>query len=279
MVNTLLRFLRTVSPWVFALTLFLVFIGGGLMGTYLLSKVERPRLVVQGPDSVPEASFVVSGMDPFATLDTGFSLLYFNDDDRRIAQSIVQSFLKAALGEKIPMASLREIFANAPFLFLIREREEGKLAWLFSARLSVPGDFAENLHDSFLSQFPAASIRTRTVPSGKTVEDVIFDEDALISTEERWHGYIIRRSTHAESGRSFLTAEKSGEILLSNDRSVLIEILLAGGIPQRSIFSANPAIIGRFAEVFPDSDLLRHVQGMLAHKEEALSLSSFVCIP
>ena len=278
MVNTLLRFLRTVSPWVFALLLLLVLLGGGLMGAYLLSKVERSR-IVQRTDSFPEASFIVSGQDPSVALDTGLSFLYLAADDRRIAQSIVRSLLKAALGEKMPMESLRESFAGAPFLFLIRERGEGKLAWLFSAGLDVHEDLAENLHDSFHSQFPAASIRTRTVPSGKTVEDVIFDGEALVSTEESWHGYRIRRSTHAESGMSFLTAEKNGEILLSNDRSVLIEILLAGGIPQKSIISANPAIIGRFAEVFPDSDLLRHVQGMIVHKEEALSLSSFVCIP
>lgn len=279
MVNTLLRFLRTVSPWVFALVLLFVLLGGGLMGAYLLSKVERPRLIIKSTDSLPEASFIVSGQDPFTTLDAGFSLLYFNDDDRRIAQSIVQSFLRKALGGKIPAESLRESFAGAPFLFLIREREEGKLAWLFSAQSDVPEDFANNLHHSFLSQFPAVGIRTRTVPSGKTVEDVVYDENALVSTDERWHGYLIRRSTHAESGMSFLTAEQNGDIFLSNDRSLLMEILLGDGIPQKSIFLANSAIVGRFAEIFPDADLLRHAQGMLARKEEALSLSSFVCIP
>lgn len=279
MVKSILRFLRTVSPWVFALVLLLVILGGGLAGAYLLSTVERPRLIIKSTDSLPEASFIVSGVDPFTTLDTGFSFLYFNDDDRRIAESIVQSFLKKALGEKIPVESLRESFAGAPFLFLIREREEGKLAWFFSGQPDVSENLAENLHDSFLSQFPAASIRTRTVPSGKTVEDVIFDQDAFISAEERWHGYLIRRSTHVESAESFLTAEKNGEILLSNDRSVLMEVLLSERNSQKSIFSANSAIVGRFADVFPDADLLRHAQGVLARKEGALSLSSFACIP
>src|SRR3989344_1349866 len=112
MVKHLLRLLRTVSPWVFALVFLLILLGGGLIGAYLLSKVERPRFIVQSNDFVPEGSFVVSGQDPSTALDTGLSFLYYKDADRRIAQSIVQSFLKAALGEKMPMESLRATFAD-----------------------------------------------------------------------------------------------------------------------------------------------------------------------
>lgn len=280
MVKTIIHFLRTVSPWVFALAFLLCLLGAGFGSAYLLSKIERPRPFAKSHASLPEAAFLVSGQDPATSLEEGLSFLYFEDNDgKRIAQSIVQSFIQKALGDTISMESLRESFSNAPFLFLLRENEEGKLAWLFSSTVMNPSVLSQNLHHSFLADFPAVSIRTRTVPSGKIVEDVIFDDTALISTEERSYGYTIRRSTHVESGASFLTAEKNGEILLSNDRRFLMEILLADDLPQKSMFFAKPATVGWFAEVFPDSDLLRHAQRMLAQKEEVLSLSSFVCIP
>lgn len=274
------RFLRASSPWVFALALLLCILGGGFAGALLLSTIERPRAEVTNADALPDASFLVSGQDPASDLDDALSFLYYKDDDAlRISQSIIQSILERAIGAALSVATLRTTFSHAPYLFLLRERDdEGKIAWLFSARLDVPPDLSRNLHDSFLSRFPSAVIRTRVVPSGKKVEDVVFDESVLISLEERSYGYAIRRSTHVESGASFLSAEKDGEIFLSNNRSLLMEILLQGAFPKATMFAANPAAVERFAEIFPDADILRYARG-ISTKEEALSLSSFVCIP
>ena len=223
--------------------------------------------------------FVVEGMDPAATFDQGMSFLYeHGSGDSKISKALIQSYFSDIFGNDYLITDLLELTGDSPFRFVMKDVDDG-IIWAFSVSLSEPSDVVDSLHKSFADQFSPAVIRERTVPTGRVVRDVVVDPFVTTEYEERWRGYQIRESFHSESNKVFITASEGINVILGNDKGLVVEVVKSEPVSSATFF-ASASGLHLFSAAFPDSDVLRYAAGLLSgNYEDHLSLSSWQCIP
>ncbi len=284
MVEKVRQFLSSVSVWGTALLCSLLLLLVASLGFLFLRTQERPTNSLERTEepSLSGRFFASSGVGAEQKLTEGLKFLYGEGtDEEQIALGIIDGWGKNFFGSGDTLHSFLSEFSGSPYYFVLREGENEHLQWLLSF---VPppdhDDIIDRLHAAFAERFPHAKVRTRTVPSGKMVEDLVFDEQSVLLTTESWRGVRIKRSTHVESGESFLTVDSRGILAIANDRELLTEVLQREIPMGQNMLFAHRDLLYRYSDIFPDSDILRHFRGMTVESQDPLlSLSSWACIP
>ena len=276
------RVIKKIPVWFAAVIASIVIICAVLIVLTLLSDWKLP--IKENPEhniysKCEDCMFVVEGMDPAATFDQGMSFLYeHGSGDSKISKALIQSYFSDIFGNDYLITDLLELTGDSPFRFVMKDVDDG-IIWAFSVSLSEPSDVVDSLHKSFADQFSPAVIRERTVPTGRVVRDVVVDPFVTTEYEERWRGYQIRESFHSESNKVFITANEGINVILGNDKGLVVEVVKSEPVSSATFF-ASASGLHLFSAAFPDSDVLRYAAGLLSgNYEDHLSLSSWQCIP
>lgn len=284
--SNLIEYSHTFRPaWIFTLcistgVLVMTIFAFTLLGHYeeILLKTFRPTTSVVHKGTL----FLAQGTNPQKSIDDTLTYLYGEDvDSINISKAVIDSLVTGFFSSDIAYAPLLTSFGDVPFSFLVQGESDGSYEWGFAiASNSVDGSILiPQLHRSFESRFPHAVERTRNLPSGKVMRDIVSSDVAVRSESEEWHEFTIIRSTHEDSNTSFLTAEGHGMIVFANNRELLLSVLRSGMPPGNNALLLHKALFGVLLESLPESDTLRLVHALYTEKEDVLSLSSFRCIP
>ncbi len=274
--------LQSGFTWIIAVLIAVFVLFASICVFILLSRIEFP--VNKNPEhnfysKCEDCMFVVEGSNPSAMLNQGINFLYKDgSDEGLISHALPQSYFSDVFGDGHRLKELLESAGDEPFKFIIKDGE-GSIAWAFSTSLSESGDVVDSLHKNFADEFSPAVIRERTVPTGRVVRDVVADPVGVKNYEEKWRSYRIRESAHADSGNTFVTAARGDHVALGNGKDPLLEVIESAPSDQLQFFASASGFY-LFSRAFPDSDVLRHVRGILSKTYEGhLSLSSWQCIP
>lgn len=290
--HRLLRFLHLCSTGCILLVVFL----SVLMVIFVvlfLPKTILPRLAILTEEQIVRQKsqsestegllFFASGRNPAAALEQGISFLYRGSENQyRLAQALIRSLVLTQFPQELDLAQILNELSDIQFSFLLAKKPEQKSAWVVSLS-SLDQKEGENisslLHVLFAARFPAMEVRTRTMPSGAVVRDIVSTMVPVRGIEETIDGFTVRQSTHQETGELFLSASKGNALLFGNDQHLLLSLLrhpLSGG----ESFVVTREGLELFDANFPESDVLRYAKALFAGgKEDRLSLSSWRCLP
>lgn len=256
-----------------------------LLGVILVILLSIPRTLQRDiRTDVPLERLIFSfhGNDAKHALQELLSLIYGEQsDDRRIADAVIASLVREMFGDAVTAGSLLHAFGDAPFFIIVQARQDKSPAWVVSldATDAVFAAQSQLLHNAFESRFPSISIRTRTVPSGKELRDVIANGGSVDRTEERWGAYRVTQSTEKHAGNSFLSAFDGSKMLAGNDRNLLAMVTAKeNDLQADEALFVNREGFRLFSSILPDSPVIRYARGIL-RKDHELSLSSFFCMP
>ncbi|HLC76467.1 MAG TPA: hypothetical protein VJB82_05135 [Candidatus Peribacterales bacterium] len=277
--------LKLLPAWILALVvssavLAMSLIAFVFLGRYegmLSNSLDLSKLMEQ-----EDTLLLVQGKNPLESMNTALQYLYGEEEDSfRIAEAVIDSFLADIVLDDSSPQSLLDTFGDAPFTLSIRQENDGSYAWGFS----VPSGgikeslLIQKLHRGFADRFSLGEIRTRTLPGGTVMQDIIASDSVVLSESEKWREFTILRSTHQNTGESFLTAEGQGITVFANNREVLVS-LLRNGLPNgKNTLLLHRSALEALSEVLPDSDTFRFVRSLFTDQDDVLSLSSFRCIP
>ena len=277
-----IRRLKSVLMWVIAVLIAVFIFIAAFYAFNFLSWIEFP--VKKNPEhniysKCEDCMFVVEGINPSANFNNGINFLYKDGSgESKISYALIQSYFSDIFGNDYLITDLLELTGDSPFRFVMKDVDDG-IIWAFSVSLSEPSDVVDSLHKSFADQFSPAVIRERTVPTGRVVRDVVVDPFVTTEYEERWRGYQIRESFHSESNKVFITASEGINVILGNDKGLVVEVVKSEPVSSATFF-ASASGLHLFSAAFPDSDVLRYAAGLLSgNYEDHLSLSSWQCIP
>jgi len=276
------RIFSKIPAWIVALSASCVVLAMAFAAFMLLGQYEGalPTIYSVPEYPLPEGThFFAAGKNSSVALSGALAYLYDDADSVKLAHAIIDSYSAKIFGDEISLKFLLTAFDDTPFAFLFRP-EEGEPQWGFViADTADETAFISTLHRAFAHQFPPVKMRSRTLPSGATVTDVIASDRAVLNDTERWHGFTIIRSTHQYSRSSFFTAAGNGMIVASNSRDVLLFMLRSGAPHGERALLLHRDVFDAFSALFPSSDALRFTDGIFTMEEDVLSLSSFHCIP
>lgn len=277
------RGLKKIPVWFTAVITSIVIIGAVLIVLTLISDWKLPIRESSEQNIYSKCEdymFVAEGINPLGALNQGLGFLYKSkSDDEKISYALIQSYFAEIFGDENQFEDLLGSDSDAPFKFVVKDVEDG-IVWTLSTSLPEYGDdLVDSLHKSFADGFSPALVRERTVPTGRIVRDIIVDEVGVTESKERWRTYQMRESNHFESGDTFITAARGRNLVLGNDKNLVMEVVESAPASATQFF-ASASGLHLFSLAFPDSDVLRHFSGLISDGDEGhLSLSSWQCIP
>lgn len=185
---------------------------------------------------------------------------------------IVSGAAQAALTRAIGKEDLKALLARiegVPYAFLLREGSGGTLEWLAAVETGGEGESAEllrSLEERFTARLPLARFRSRTLPSGKVVRDVVADPSLLTREEHPSRGYDVTILRHRGTPDTLASARKGGVLLLSDSSPFLRFALeaLGGETPPVSFaLTLTRKALTRIAPFLSASSLLHSLRPFL----------------
>ena len=92
--------------------------------------------------------------------------------------------------------------------------------WIFVSNSEMSGQHISDLHEIFASKFPKGIVRSREMPNGEIVEDIVEDEQGVSKKSEKIRGFDVIISKHFDTSEAFITAQKENIFLFGNDISL-----------------------------------------------------------
>lgn len=199
--------------------------------------------------------FAGNGEDAAGDFQRVISLLGDTDEDRAvILRGVMEASFQTFFGREMSFAS---ILPSTPYAFLLRSGSGTSTEWLLSLshvhdREDEEGKIAA-LEKGFASRFPPALIRTRTLPTGLPLQDIMQNPEPLAITETPYHGATLRILRDPKTGIVFAEGKRGGLLFLSNAEALLRESLEADASASvtESVHLPRRAF-ERFGTLFPE---------------------------
>lgn len=251
----------------------------------ILSAVLSARLIsgsvrFHSSDGMHSSSGVllfVQGVDPLKDLNSLRSQLYGADEDTaRIAQGVLQSFLTERMGTGVSLMSLFGQFGQSPYAFLLKKGDEGSLTWVFAVQSQSSTEEVRLLLDQLQAGVKAhsspAMVRTRTLPDGRVVRDVVHNPDLLHMEERSYRRYLVRSMHYGYPRQMWIDAHYNDAYLVSNNAQLLQETIDSGFLPAIRSIKITPEGFEHLRLLFPDSDMMRLIARLTAQKGDSKAL-------
>ena len=219
--RSLLR--MTLWGWAFLLSAVLVLIS--LFFVYQLS-YSQPQKTDISTSVSEDVLFVAAGEHLSADLDRALSLIYTDESDEVvIAKALLHSLFRDVFGDSADLSAILSTLPPSSYSVILQKKEDAPLEWLFNLTISQEEseteDLLRTLREGFSSRFTNTKVRTRELPSGREVQDVIEDEVGITDISSIERRFFIRTLRHEESGESFYAAKRGGRLLLSNSEELI----------------------------------------------------------
>ena len=250
-------------------------IASAVLSARFISRSVRFR-ASDGVHSSSGVLMFVQGLNPMADLQSASSLLYGENENKAfIAQGVMQSFLQERTGTGVIMSVLDQL-GVAPYAFLLRQGGEGQLKWVFAVQSQSNKEDVLHLLDQFqkgvMAQSSPAMVRTRTLPDGRVVRDVIRNPYPMRTVEHSYRRYLVRTVHYDDPLHMWIDAHYKDAYLLSNDTQLLQETIDSGFLPSLRSIKLTPEGFERIRALFPDSDMMRLIGGLVAQKSDSKAL-------
>jgi hypothetical protein len=289
--------LAKVSLWGWALFLS---VGLALLGVVLIVSVSNFRRVPVIHEDMPyepteDEILSMQGLNIGDDLRWANRQIFGDDEDAaHIASGVMQSLFEGMFGMSVDLQSSLTTVGLSPYAISVHSASGGVLEWVFAVEEGREVDSRQEilhlLKEGFSTRFLSGIVRTRVLPSGNVVRDIVADTQGIEVVEERVNGFSVHTLRHRLSGREFVYALHAGYLLrsgkdrlvLSNSRERLIAALERSWQPGYRLFLSRKGL-DLFTALFPESDMTNAIGRLIPHEgtlcESCLFCSSSVVLP